>query len=86
MVYEVEFVDGSSQMLAANVIAENMLSQIDDEGQRQMLLDGIVDHQTLQDAIPKSQGAYVDANGRKSRMNQPLHGGFHMSWRSRKGY
>ena len=32
LVYEVEFVDGSSQMLAANVIAENMLSQIDDEG------------------------------------------------------
>ena len=117
-------------MLAANVIAENMLSQIDDEGQHQMLLDGVVDHRTLQDAIRKSQGTYVDANGRtqtkqttrgwdllvewkdgssnwialkdlkesypiqvadtlliiKLRMNQHLHGEFHMSWRSGKGY
>ena len=31
LVYEVEFVDGSSQMLAANVIADNMLSQIEDK-------------------------------------------------------
>jgi hypothetical protein len=42
--YEVEFADGHIDELTANIIAENLLSQVDEEGRRQMMLSGIIDH------------------------------------------
>ena len=32
--YEVEFEDGTIEILSANVLAENILSQVDEEGHR----------------------------------------------------
>ena len=43
-IYEVKFGDGEVLEYAANVIAENIYSQVDDEGHYQLLLDEIVDH------------------------------------------
>jgi len=45
-VYEAEYMDGRKASLAANVIATNMFAQIDDDGNRFVLLDSIVDHRT----------------------------------------
>ena len=42
--YEVEFMDGTKERLTANIIAENVMSQVDAEGNRQMLLREIIDH------------------------------------------
>ena len=42
--YEVEFMDGTMEKLTANVITENIMAQIDAEGNRQMLLREIIDH------------------------------------------
>jgi len=42
--YEVEYVDGSIEELTANLIAENLIAQVDEEGQRQMMLNDIMDH------------------------------------------
>jgi hypothetical protein len=44
--YEVEFPDGHTTSLAANVIAENLFSQVDPEGNRLALLDDIIDYRT----------------------------------------
>jgi hypothetical protein len=44
--YEVKFQDGHRASLAANTIAENLFAQIDDEGNRHVLFDKIVDHRT----------------------------------------
>ena len=44
--YEVEFLDGDKEVLSANVITENLLSQIDHEGHRRTQLC-IGDHQYL---------------------------------------
>ncbi len=49
--YEVEFPDGSTEAIAANLIAENMLSQVDDEGRSYSVLSEIVDHRTNGHAI-----------------------------------
>jgi hypothetical protein len=62
---EVEYVNGNVEELTANIIAENLIAQVDDEGHRQMMLDEIVDHRTKEDAISKSQGTYVNQNGVK---------------------
>jgi hypothetical protein len=45
MVYEVEFPDGQVKEYAGNIIAENMISQVDSEGYSLTLMDAIVDYQ-----------------------------------------
>ena len=65
--YEVEYIDGHVEELTANLIAENLIAQVDEEGRRQMMLSAISDHRVLSDAIPKSQGTYENAHGVKRR-------------------
>lgn len=54
--YHVKYADGTSEILSANIIAENVMANVDKEGHCQMLIDLIVDHQSTKEAIPKSQG------------------------------
>lgn len=42
--YEIEFTDGTRDKVTANIIAENMYAQIDDQGNSFLLLDEIQDH------------------------------------------
>ena len=42
--YEVEFEDGAVERYHANIIAEHIYSQMDDEGNGVALLDDIIDH------------------------------------------
>ena len=65
--YEVEFADGYSEELTANVIAENLIAQVDDEGRRQMMMSEIIDHRVLPDAIPRSKGTYENSFGVKRK-------------------
>jgi hypothetical protein len=43
-VYNVEFPDGHTEAFAANIIAENMYAQVDEEGHTVVIMDEIVDH------------------------------------------
>ena len=55
--YEVEYQDGTKASLAANYIAENLFAQVDQEGNRHVLLDELIDYRVnslevkLQDAF-----------------------------------
>jgi hypothetical protein len=49
--FEVEFDDGHIEAYAANLIAESMYEQVDSEGQVHRLMDEIVDHKRMADAI-----------------------------------
>ncbi len=70
--YELEFNNGDSEILTANLIAENIIAQVDDEGHEHMMLDEIEDHRILENAIPKSQGTFVTKQGttRKKRITR----------------
>ena len=52
-----------------NVIVENILSQVNEEGHMQLILYEIVDHRTTYDAIPKGRGYITTPSGaqRKKR-------------------
>ena len=63
--YDVEFPDGSTEAIAANLIAENMLSQVDDEGRSYSVLSEIVDHRTNGHALSKDDGFVVDRQGKR---------------------
>mgnify|MGYP003321344517 FL=1 len=64
--YEVEFQDGEVLEYAANVIAEHLYSQVDDEGNQQVMMDSIIDHKRDGSAILKDD-EFIEVNGRKSR-------------------
>ena len=42
--YAVQFEDGHVDTFSANIIAENIFEQVDDEGRTMLLMDEIVDH------------------------------------------
>ena len=64
--YEVEFPDGDLREYAANVIAESIYSQVDDEGRHVLLMDALVDHIKDDTAIPIDDG-YIVSNGNRRR-------------------
>jgi hypothetical protein len=49
--YEVIFPDGSVQSYLANTIAENLYSQVDDEGQGFSIMSEIIDHEKDESAL-----------------------------------
>jgi len=57
--YEVEFLDGSMETLSSNIVAENLLSQVDQDGHREMLLDEIIDHQKDATALSDADSQYT---------------------------
>eukprot|EP00978_Attheya_sp_CCMP212_P023206 scaffold70488_cov59-Attheya_sp.AAC.8 len=61
--YKVQFHNGDTEVLTANIIAENLLSQVNDKGRRQMMFDEIVDNHILESAIPKSKRTYETQRG-----------------------
>jgi hypothetical protein len=64
-IYKVEFPDGEVLEYAANVIAENLYSQVDKEGHHQVVFYDIVDHKGTDKAMAKSADhLYVTVNGR----------------------
>ena len=66
IVYEVEFPDGQVKEYAANLIAENMMAQVDHEGYSTTMMAGIVDYQKDEaTAVPKSEKWVVTKRGRR---------------------
>ena len=67
--YEVEYPDGTKVALAANYIAENLFAQVDDDGNRQVLMDEIIGHRTNGKEV-KQQDAFVTTNTGTKRRRQ----------------
>ena len=83
--YEVEFADGRSETLTANVIAENILAQVDEHGHRHMLIEEIEDHRTTKDAIPKNQGTYTTRSGYERKKWTTRGWEFFVRWKDGSG-
>ena len=57
--------DGSTGQYTANVIVENIFSQVDEEGRQYALLSEITDHKKDASALSKDEGFTVSHNGRR---------------------
>jgi hypothetical protein len=53
--YNVEFPDGRSEEYTANIIAENMYAQCDEEGNQFLMLQEIVGHKTDGHAVERAE-------------------------------
>ena len=66
IIYDVEFPDGQVKEYAANIIAENMLTQVDSDGMSTTLMEAIVDHQRDDGKALQHHDKYVQTkNGRR---------------------
>jgi hypothetical protein len=66
IVYEVEFPDGQVKEYAANVIAENMLTQVDSDGYSTTILKAIIDYRKDEAvAVPKADRHVYTSSGQK---------------------
>ena len=59
--------DGHTESLSANIVAQHLFSQIDEEGNRHVLLDDIVDHRRSDSAVSKEDAFVTMSNGVKRR-------------------
>jgi hypothetical protein len=61
--YVVDFVDGGQQIVTANTIADNIMSQVDEDGRTLMLIDEIFDHGTTEELLSGDNALYIGAHG-----------------------
>ncbi len=62
--HEVKFDSGETEAHTANIIAESICAQVDDDGCTTMELDEIIDHRSDGDAVTHAD-AYVTHNGKQ---------------------
>ena len=71
--YEVEYLDGECASLSANHIAENLFAQVDDEGNRQVLMKEIIDYHTNGQEV-KHQDAFITTRSGTKRRRETTKG------------
>jgi len=62
-VYEIEFPDGTTDEIEANLIAESMVAECDPEGRQYKMLKEISDHQKDSTALNVADGSYITSAG-----------------------
>ena len=65
--YEVEYLDGERASLSANHIAENLFTQVDDEGNRQVLMKEIINYHTNGQEVKQQDTFITMKTGTKRR-------------------
>jgi len=66
-VYDVMFPDGAVMQYSANLIAENIMSQVDEDGHIYQMVKNIVNHRKGNNAIGKCDGWIITNNGTRRR-------------------
>ena len=67
--YEIELEDGTTDRIFANKIAENIYSQLDDEGREILKFRDIIDHRKDKSTVTKENG--FTSQGRGNRKCKP---------------
>jgi len=81
LVYDVEFPDGLVKQYAANIIAENVLSQVDESGFHSQTLLRISQHRSLSNAINIKDGYFTTKRGVKRRRHTTAGWEFLVEWK-----
>ena len=84
--YEIEYMDGSAEVVSANVIVENIMSQVDEEGNRQLMIDEIIDHRSNQDAPTHEHAFYTTSTGRSTRRRTTKGWELCVQWKDRSSH
>ena len=79
--YEVEYEDGGTEILSANLLAENLLAQVDEHGHKHLLMEEITDHRSGEEAVKKQNGSYALRSGTQRRRHTTAGWDFYVTWK-----
>ena len=85
-IYDIMFPDGTIQQYAENLIAENIYSQVNEEGYRYIILGEIIDYRKYDYALDRSDAYAVDKHGRRSRRLTTKGWSLFVNWKDRNQY
>ena len=74
VMYKVEFIDGQVKEYEANIIAENMLSQVDSDGYSLVLMEGIVDYRKDESVAVSMEDKYITTKTSQQRLMKTMAG------------
>ena len=72
--YDVEFPDGQVKEYGANIIAENMLTQVDSDGYSLSLMDSIINHQRDPSQAIPMEDKYITTKSGQKRLRKTTKG------------
>ena len=72
--YEVEFIDGHVKEYGANIIAENMLFQVDSDGYSLMLMEAIVNYRKDESVAISMEDKYITTKNGQRRLMKTMAG------------
>ena len=72
--YDIEFPDGQVKEYSANIIAENMLTQVDSDGYSLSLMDSIIDHQRDPSQAILMEDKYITTKSGQKRLRKTTKG------------
>ena len=81
MVYNVEFPDGEVKESSANLIAQNMYSQVDANGHHHTLLDSIIDFEKTDSAVDKDDEYITTRSGQRQLRQTTLGWNLLIAWK-----
>ena len=80
-IYEVEAMDGTKQSLSENYIIENVFAQVDQDGNRQVLLDEIIDYRTTGKEVKQHDAFITTRTGTKRRRETTIRWELLVQWK-----
>ena len=80
LVYDVKFTDGDVREFSANIICENMYSQVDNEGFHHDILDSVVDCRKNSDAISNDNKYITTKSGQRRLRKSTVGWDMKLSW------
>ena len=81
MMYEVEYADGYKTEMTANAIASNLFYQVDQDGQRFVLFNAVIDSRTDGTHIMEGDSFIHMSNGNKRRRETTKGWEFFIQWK-----
>ena len=79
--YEVEFPDGATDVFTANIIAENLYAQVDDEGNSYSILGEIIDHKKDGSAVSLDDAFMATKDGVRRRRRTTKGWKMNVTWK-----
>jgi hypothetical protein len=79
--YEVEYPDGHRAAMSANIISENLLSQVDQDGHRALLFGAIIGHRTDGNQVQEENATTISANGVKRQIETTIGWEIQLEWK-----
>ena len=80
--YQIEYADGHTVPVAANVIVENLFNQVNDDGYEIMTLESIIGHRTDGSEVKEKDAYVVSANGVKRRKETTMGHQLLLQWKN----